>query len=99
MIDWTVSVGNLLQMVAMISGGLFVFFQLRTDVRVLRHDIMNIKERQTILNEAFTQLGTILTKVAVQDERLNSISDDIKELRHGEGFINGPRLANAAAPR
>lgn len=91
MIDWTISVGNLLQMIAMIGGGVLVFFQLRTDVRVVKHDIANVKERQDILNEAFTQLGTVLTQVAVQDERLNQLSRQIDELRHGDGYVRAAR--------
>lgn len=92
MIDWTVSVGNLLQMLAMLGGGMWIFFQLRADVRVLKHDVGNVRERQNILNEAFTQLGSVLTKVAVQDERLNAIAQDINELRHGQGFISPVRV-------
>jgi hypothetical protein len=91
MIDPTISVGNLLQMLMMVGGGLWVFFQLRADVRIVKHDMSNIKERQTILNEAFTQLGTVLTKVAVQDERMNAMAKQIEEMRHGQGFVNPMR--------
>lgn len=90
-IDWTVSVGNILQVIAFIGAGLAMFFAMRADIRVIRHDLSNIKERQNILNEAFTQLGNILTKVAVQDERLNAMAKDIDEMRHGQGFVNPMR--------
>lgn len=95
MIDPTVSVGNLLQILVIIGGGISVFFALRADVRVMRHDMNNLKERQEALGEAFNQLGSILSKVAVQDERLieqgrrlERIEGTIDELRHGKGFIN-----------
>ena len=87
-IDWSVSVGNLLQMLVIVVGGLSVFFSLRADVRVMRHDMSNLKERQEALSEAFKQLGNILTQVAVQDQRLVQMKNEIDELRHGRGFIS-----------
>lgn len=90
-IDWTISVGNLLQIIAFVGGGVWAFFALRADVRVVKHDMSNIKQRQDDLNEAFTQLGTILTKVAVQDQRLVAIEKTVDELRHGQGFVNPMR--------
>jgi hypothetical protein len=50
-----------------------------------------MKTRQDDLGEAFTQLGNILTKVAVQDERLNQMAKTIDEMRHGQGFVNPMR--------
>lgn len=95
MIDPTVSVGNLIQIVVIVMGGVSVFFALRSDVRVIRHDMNNLRERQDALSEAFKQLGDILAKVAVQDERLigwerriQSVERTIDELRHGQGFIS-----------
>jgi len=90
-IDWSVSVGNLIQILVIVGGGISVFFTLRADVRVMRHDMANMKQRQDDLNEAFTQLGNILTKVAVQDERLNQMAKDIDEMRHGHGFVSPMR--------
>lgn len=91
MIDWTVNVGNLIQIVVVIGGGMWIFMSLRADVRIVRHDMANMKQRQDDLNEAFTQLGTILKQVAVQDQRLNQIEKTVDELRHGQGFVNPMR--------
>lgn len=87
LIDWSVSVGNLIQMLVIVVGGLSVFFTLRADVRVMRHDMSNMKERQDALNEAFKQLGNILTQVAVQDQRLVQMENKINELSHGDGYV------------
>ena len=88
MIDWQVSVGNLLQIIVIVGGGLWVFFTLRADVRIMRHDMQNLKERQSALNDAFGTLGEILRQVAVQDQRLVAIEKTVDELRHGQGFIS-----------
>lgn len=87
MFDWTINVGNILQIGTMIGGGMWVLFSMKNNLSLLRSDISYLKAAQASLNEAFGQLGAILTKVAVQDSRLNMIEKIIDEMRHGQGFI------------
>lgn len=68
-------------------AALAFFFALRNDIVSLKTDINHIKDNQKSLAEAFTQLGNILTKVAVQDARLQMIEKKIDELSHGQGFV------------
>lgn len=68
-------------------AALSFFFALRNDIISLKTDINHIKENQKSLAEAFTQLGNILTKVAVQDARLQMIEKKLDELSHGQGFV------------
>lgn len=69
-------------------AALAFFFALRNDIISLRTDINHIKENQKSLSEAFTQLGNILTKVAVQDARLQMMEKKLDELSHGQGFVD-----------
>ena len=74
--------------IGLLTFGVVGFFlALRNDIRSLRGDITNIKESQKSLQEAFGQLNNILTKVAVQDVRLNMIDKKLDELAHGMGFV------------
>jgi hypothetical protein len=75
------------QVAAYVVGAAIFVLMLRADIRVLRHDMASMKLRQDALNEAFTSLTTILTQVAVQDNRINRIESDVSELRHGDGYI------------
>lgn len=68
-------------------AALAFFFALRNEVMGLRTDINHIKENQKSLSEAFTQLGNILTKVAVQDTRLQMLEKKLDELAHGQGYV------------
>lgn len=63
------------------------YYAIKNEISGLRSDITHIKENQRALAEAFTQLGSILTKVAVQDTRLNMLEKKIDELSHGQGFV------------
>lgn len=69
-------------------AALSFFFALRNDIISLKTDINHIKENQKSLAEAFTQLGNILTKVAVQDARLQMMEKKIDELSHGQGYVD-----------
>ena len=75
------------QIAAYLLGAAVFVIMLKADIRILRHDMATMKVRQDALNEAFSQLTNVLTQVAVQDMRIKSIEDDIKELRHGDGWI------------
>lgn len=51
------------------------------------------------------RLGELLIKMGRYEERMLRYDDhilmmkrEIDELKHGQGFVNGPRLANAAIP-
>jgi hypothetical protein len=68
-------------------AALAFFFALRNDIVSLKIDINHVKENQRQLQEAFVQLNNILTKVAVQDVRLNMIDKKLDELSHGQGFV------------
>jgi len=68
-------------------AALAFFFALRNDIISLRIDINHIKENQKSLSEAFTQLGNVLTKVAVQDARIQMLEKKIDELSHYQGFV------------
>jgi len=39
------------------------------------------------LMDSVQQLNAILTKIAVQETRLNMIEKDIDEIRHGKGLV------------
>lgn len=88
MFEWTISTGNLITIAAQVGTIIWMFLSMRADISVLRSDIGHIEKRQDSLNDAFKQLGTILTEVAVQDNRLNMVERNIEEFRHGKGFIN-----------
>lgn len=69
------------------AAGFSLYFGIRSQISSIRMDIDHIKENQRDLSESFKQLGSILTKVAVQDTRLNMIEKKLDELSHYQGFV------------
>lgn len=70
-----------------LSAGLSLYYGIKSQISSIRLDIDHIKENQRDLAESFKQLGSILTKVAVQDTRLNMIDKKLDELSHYQGFV------------
>lgn len=87
MLDWTISVGNLLTIGMLLVTGVWAFARIASDVRVIKHEVKHLTEVQSTLGTAMLQLGGILTKVAVQEERMLMMSKKIDELSHGQGFV------------
>jgi K+/H+ antiporter YhaU regulatory subunit KhtT len=96
MLEWFTMIdsglmGIIIQSVAIVGSGavagLSMFFAMKNKLVILSNDIRRIEKGQEALNEAFKQLGSILTQVAVQDTRIAMMEKSIDELRHGNGYI------------
>lgn len=78
---------SLLKFMLTVCAVLGLYYAIKYDIASLRTDINHIKETQKSLAEAFTQLGNILTKVAVQDARVQMLEKKVDELAHNKGFV------------
>lgn len=83
--DWRISVGTLIEIITILGGGLFFLYGMKA-----RIDLMSVE--LVALKAAIAKLSEILTQLAVQDQRLLNIENDIKEMRHGVGFIVRPAI-------
>jgi len=88
-IDWTISIGSLIQVVVILVGGLSVLVTLRNTVSGLKEDV-------TCIQYELRKMGDILTKMAVAETRLDNadtriaqIESDIRDLRKGVGWVRG----------
>ena len=87
MIDWTISVGNLLQIVVII-GGIFAFiYSVKGDVAKVKENITDIKDELKELRKVMTTQVDHDGRIARAESDIREIRADLKELRHGEGFV------------
>lgn len=63
-------------------------YSMKNDINLLKNDMVHLQEGQRSLVEAFSQLGSILTSVAVQNTRIALIEKRLDEFAHGQGFIS-----------
>jgi hypothetical protein len=64
-----------------------LLYSMKGDITIVKHDLHYLQESHKSLTEAFKQLGKILTQVAVQDNRINSMEKRLDEFAHGKGLI------------
>lgn len=79
-IDYTVSIGVILQSVVVIGGALIVLGVMRKSVNDLEADVSDMEKD-------LKDLTKTVAAIAVQDQRLNRIEEDIRDLKHGKGLV------------
>lgn len=84
MIEQTITIGNIIEIIAIIGGGMTVFV-------TLKNTVANIKDDVIAMQTEIKKLADVITKMAVTDLRLTNLEQDIRELRHGRGFVQGAR--------
>lgn len=80
MIDYTITVGNIIEVSAFLGGVAVAAISLKGTVSRLKDDMTDMKAE-------IKKVGEVLIKMAVTDTRLNNLEQDIRELKHGEGFV------------
>lgn len=87
MFENSISLGNILTIFSVVGSVIALLYSMKGDITIVKHDIYYLQESHKSLTEAFTQLGRILTQVAVQDQRINMLEKRVDELAHGEGIV------------
>ena len=82
-IDYTITVGNIIEIATIAGGGIWVLIKLNNSVSVLKIDVDKM-QREII------KIGDVLTQLAVTKTRLDNMETDIRELKHGDDFVRGP---------
>jgi len=80
MIDQTITTGNLIEIATILLGGITVFLSLKGTVGQLSGDVVELKADIKALNK-------VVITMAVADQRITVAEKDIRELRHGRGFV------------
>lgn len=80
LINYTITVGNIIEITVILLGGLATLITLRNTVNNLKNDMTDMKTE-------IKKVGEVLIKMAVTDNRLTNLEQDIRELKHGEGFV------------
>ena len=92
-IDYTITLGNLGEMALFVIGGVAALATLKTTVTTLKSDVADSKKetKESIagLQSEIKKIGEVLINQADQNRRIIHLEDDVRELRHGEGFVRG----------
>ncbi|WP_439399106.1 hypothetical protein ACRQ5Q_17040 [Bradyrhizobium sp. PMVTL-01] len=93
-IDFTITIGNIIEIGSIVGGGVMVLMTLKTDVRALKTGATALNARIDTMQAEIKRLGDVLIDLAnvrgemkVLDTRITAAEQDIRELRHGDGYI------------
>lgn len=87
MIDFTVTMGNIIEIGVIAGGGLVAIVTVKNSVSNLGKDLHHMRSDFDDMKKEIEKVGEVLIKMAVTDQRLLNAETDIRELRHGEGFV------------
>jgi hypothetical protein len=91
LIDPKITIGNLIEVVAILGGGFVVLLTMRSDIGGLKKsDEERGKQFEGIQNE-IKKIAELLTRQAVLDTRMAAAEQDIRDMQRGRGFIQGER--------
>ena len=93
MIQYEVTLGNILTIMSVVGAVMAFMWTMKGDLNIVKNDIRYLQDSQKALTEAFSQLGKILTSVAVQDTRITMIEKKMDELAHGQGYVDARKSA------
>ena len=82
------------EILSILGGGALVAFRLgrttsRVEASLERQNEILTKQSSEIseLKKETKKLGDVLTAIAVQGTRIGRVEEDIRELKHGRGFV------------
>jgi len=87
MIDWTLNIGTIVQIVVVAGAALAFVFAVKGDVMKVKENIADIKEELKELRKVFTTQVDHDGRLVRVEQDIRELRADIKELRHGEGFV------------
>lgn len=80
MIDYTINIGHIIQIVVILGGGVSALIVMRSTVNNLKTDMVDMKAE-------IKKVGEVLISLAVTNKRLDNVEEDIRDMKHGRGFI------------
>lgn len=86
-IDYTISVGNIVQIGSILGGGFAVFLTLKNNVATLKEDVVTMQSEVKKLSEILIGMARFDEKLSNLDKRVTVHDHKIDDLQHGEGFV------------
>lgn len=87
-IDPTVTIGNIVEIAVLAIGGISAIFTIKSSVGNMKTDLVDLKAEIKKLGEVMIEMADIRGELKVGSNRIAACEQDIRELRHGRGFIS-----------
>jgi hypothetical protein len=92
-IEQSITIGNIIEIVSIIVGGIVVFVTLRNTVANIKIQVDGMQIEIRKLGEILVAQADIRAELRGIDRRVSATEQDIRDLRKGRGFIQGDRTS------
>jgi hypothetical protein len=93
-INWEITVGNIVTITAIVLGGLWTLFSIQGKVEGVGADVKRLGKRADLIETSMEDVRKAMIQLAVQDERMNNqdarmnrLAEELRDLKHGQGFV------------
>ncbi len=83
-IDYTITLGNMVEIGSIVVGGLYALATIKSNVGILKTEVGEMQVE-------IKKISDVLINQADQNRRIIHLEEDVRELRHGRGFVQGDR--------
>ena len=92
-IDYTITLMGIIDTLAVLAGGAYALIKISnkvdTKIALLHADFVTVKSDIIDMKADIKKVNDILIRMNAADVRIERAEMDIRELRHGRGFIRG----------
>jgi hypothetical protein len=81
-IDYTITLGNMVEIGSIVIGGLYALATIKSNVGMLKTEVGEMQVE-------IKKISDVLINQADQNRRIIHLEEDVRELRHGRGFVQG----------
>lgn len=82
-IDYSITIGNMVEICSIVVGGLYALATIKSNVGMLKTEVGEMQIE-------IKKISDVLINQADQNRRIIHLEEDVRELRHGHGFVKGP---------
>lgn len=86
-VDATITVGNIIEIGVLAIGGVGAIFTIKSSVGNMKNDLIDLKAEMKKIGEVLVAQAAADARITASDQRLNNLEQDLRELRHGRGFV------------
>lgn len=86
-IDYTITAGNIIEIGVLVVGGIVTIGGALVAAGSFKNTVNTLKTDMTDMKAEIKKVGEVLVKMAVTQTRLDNVEQDIRDIKHGRGFI------------
>ncbi len=90
-LEYSITIGNVIEICSIVVGGLYALATIKSNVGLLKTEVGEMQIE-------IKKISDVLINQADQNRRIIHLEEDVRELRHGHGWVQGPKGVDREYP-